>query len=220
MSRPVALVTGAGGGIGGASAAALEAAGMEVARTDLPLDVADADAVAGLVARTERELGPIDVLVNCAGHLTETPIADISDAEWRRMLRVHLGGTWHTCREVAPRMAARGRGAIVNTSSELAICGAELHAHYCAAKGAIVGLTKSLALELAGRGVRVNAVAPGATDTALLTDLWRTPEYLGSLPLRRLSTPAEIAASVAFLASDAASYVTGIVLSPNSGAVI
>ena len=193
---------------------------MEVVRTDLPLDVADADAVAGLVARTEQELGPIDVLVNCAGHLTETPIADISDAEWRRMLRVHLGGTWHTCREVAPRMAARGRGAIVNTSSELALCGAELHAHYCAAKGAIVGLTKSLALELAGRGVRVNAVAPGATDTALLTDTWRTPEYLGSLPLRRLSTPAEIAATVAFLASDAASYVTGIVLSPNSGAVI
>jgi NAD(P)-dependent dehydrogenase (short-subunit alcohol dehydrogenase family) len=220
LSRPVALVTGAGGGIGGASADALEAAGMEVARTDLPLDVADADAVAGLVARTEQELGPIEVLVNCAGHLTETPIADISDAEWRRMLRVHLGGTWHTCREVAPRMAARGRGAIVNTSSELALCGAELHAHYCAAKGAIVGLTKSLALELAGRGVRVNAVAPGATDTALLTDTWRTPEYLGSLPLRRLSTPAEIAATVAFLASDAASYVTGIVLSPNSGAVI
>ena len=220
MSRPVALVTGAGGGIGGASADALAAAGMQVARTDLPLDVADAGAVAGLVARTEQELGPIEVLVNCAGHLTETPIADITDAEWRRMLRVHLGGTWHTCREVAPRMAARGRGAIVNTSSELALCGAELHAHYCAAKGAIVGLTKSLALELAGRGVRVNAVAPGATDTALLTDTWRTPEYVGSLPLRRLSTPAEIAATVAFLASDAASYVTGIVLSPNSGAVI
>jgi 2-hydroxycyclohexanecarboxyl-CoA dehydrogenase len=220
LSRPVALVTGAGGGIGGASAEALEAVGMEVARTDLPLDVADAEAVAGLVARTEEELGPIAVLVNCAGHVIETPIADISDAEWRRMLRVHLGGTWHTCREVAPRMAARGRGAIVNTTSELALCGAELHAHYCAAKGAIVGLTKSLALELAGRGVRVNAVAPGATDTALLTDTWRTPEYLGSLPLRRLSTPAEIAASVAFLASDAAAYVTGIVLSPNSGAVI
>lgn len=220
MSRPVALVTGAAGGIGGASAAALEAAGMQVARTDLPLDVADAGAVAGLVARTEEELGPIEVLVNCAGHVAETPIADISDAEWRRMLRVHLGGTWHTCREVAPRMAARGRGAIVNTSSELALCGAELHAHYCAAKGAIVGLTKSLALELAGRGVRVNAVAPGATDTALLTDTWRTPDYLASLPLRRLSTPAEIAASIAFLASDAAAYVTGIVLSPNSGAVI
>jgi 2-hydroxycyclohexanecarboxyl-CoA dehydrogenase len=220
LSRPIALVTGAGGGIGGASADALAAAGMEVARTDLPLDVADADAVAALVAHTEDELGPIEVLVNCAGYVLETPIGDISDAEWRRMLRVHLGGTWHTCREVAPRMAARGRGAIVNTTSELALCGAELHAHYCAAKGAIVGLTKSLALELAGRGVRVNAVAPGATDTALLTDTWRTREYLDSLPLRRLSTPAEIAASVAFLASGAASYVTGIVLSPNSGAVI
>jgi 2-hydroxycyclohexanecarboxyl-CoA dehydrogenase len=108
----------------------------------------------------------------------------------------------------------------VNTSSELALCGAELHAHYCAAKGAIVGLTKSLALELAGRGVRVNAVAPGATDTALLTDTWRTREYVETLPLRRLSEPVQIAATVTFLASDAAGYVTGQVLSPNSGAVI
>jgi 2-hydroxycyclohexanecarboxyl-CoA dehydrogenase len=219
-SRPVALVTGAGGGIGGAAADALKAAGMAVARTDLPLDVADAEAVAGLVAQTEADLGPIEVLVNCAGYVEETPLGEITDAEWNRMLRVHLGGTWHTCREVGPRMAARGRGAIVNTSSELALCGAELHAHYCAAKGAIIGLTKSLALELGGRGVRVNAVAPGATDTALLTDTWRTPAYLASLPLGRLSTAAEIAATIAFLASDAAAYVTGQVVSPNSGAVI
>lgn len=220
MSRPVALVTGASGGIGGASADALEAAGMAVARTDLPLDVADAGAVAKLVERTEAGLGPIDVLVNCAGYVAEQPIDEITPADWNRMLRVHLGGTWNTCRAVAPRMAARGRGAIVNTSSELALCGAELHAHYCAAKGAIVGLTKSLALELADRGVRVNAVAPGATDTALLTDMWRTREYLETLPLRRLSEPTQIAATVAFLASDAAGYVTGQVLSPNSGAVI
>jgi len=213
-------VTGAAGGIGGASADALAAAGMAVARTDLPLDVADAVAVAGLVAQTEADLGPIEVLVNCAGYVEEMPLAELTDPEWNRMLRVHLGGTWHTCREVAPRMAARGRGAIVNTTSELALCGAELHAHYCAAKGAIIGLTKSLALELGGRGVRVNAVAPGATDTALLTDTWRTPAYLASLPLGRLSTAAEIAATVVFLASDAAAYVTGQVVSPNSGAVI
>jgi NAD(P)-dependent dehydrogenase (short-subunit alcohol dehydrogenase family) len=216
----VALVTGAGGGIGGAAANALEAAGMTVARSDLPVDVGDPDAVAELVARTESAMGPIDVLVNCAGYVEETPAHDISDAAWERMLRVHLGGTWHTCREVAPRMAARGRGAIVNVSSELALCGAELHAHYCAAKGAILGLTKSLAAELAGAGVRVNAVAPGPTDTALLTDMWRTDAYLETLPVRRLSSPAEIAEAIAFLASDGASYITGQVLSPNSGAVI
>jgi NAD(P)-dependent dehydrogenase (short-subunit alcohol dehydrogenase family) len=213
-------VTGAAGGIGGAAAGALEAAGHDVVRTDLPLDVADEEAVSALVTETEAARGPIDVLVNCAGYVRETPIERISDEEWNRMLRVHLGGTWHTCRAVGPRMAARGRGSIVNVSSELALCGAELHAHYCAAKGAIVGLTKSLALELAPRGVRVNSVAPGATDTALLTDTWRTSEYLDSLPVRRLSTPAEIGATIAFLASDAASYVTGEVLSPNSGAVV
>ena len=220
MSRPVALVTGAAGGIGGAAAEALEATGHDVVPTDLPIDVADEDAIAVLVAETEAARGPIDVLVNCAGYVLETPIERISDEEWNRMLRVHLGGTWHTCRTVGPRMAARGRGSIVNVSSELALCGAELHAHYCAAKGAIVGLTKSLALELAPQGVRVNSVAPGATDTALLTDTWRTPEYVESLPLRRLSTPAEIGATIAFLASDAASYVTGQVISPNSGAVV
>ena len=220
MNEGVALVTGAAGGIGGATAAALEAAGLLVVGADLPLNVADAAAVADLVARTEDEAGPIEVLVNCAGYVEETPAAEITDAAWERMLRVHLGGTWNTCRELAPRMAARGRGAIVNVSSELALCGAELHAHYCAAKGAILGLTKSLALELAPRGVRVNAVAPGATDTALLTDLWRTPAYLESLPLRRLSTPAEIASTIAFLASDGAAYITAQVVSPNSGAVI
>ena len=142
-------MTGAAGGIGGAAADALAAAGHDVVRTDLPLDVADEGAITELVARTEADRGPIEILVNCAGHIRETPIGRISDEEWDRMLRVHLGGTWHTCRAAGPRMAARGRGSIVNVSSELALCGAELHAHYCAAKGAIVGLTKALALELA-----------------------------------------------------------------------
>jgi 2-hydroxycyclohexanecarboxyl-CoA dehydrogenase len=220
-------VTGAGGGIGAACADALEQAGMAVARNDLPdrgaaypADVADAAAVDAVVDAAERDLGPLQVLVNCAGHLVETPAVDIDDAEWRRMLEVHLGGTYHTCRAVAPRMRERRAGTIVNVSSELALSGAELHAHYCAAKGAILGLTKALAAELAPAGVRVNAVAPGATDTPLLTDMWRTPEYLASLPVGRLSTPAEIAEAVAFLASDDAAYVTGQVLSPNSGAVI
>jgi 2-hydroxycyclohexanecarboxyl-CoA dehydrogenase len=220
LSSSVALVTGAARGIGAATADALEAAGHDVVRTDLPLDVADEAAMAALVAETEEGRGPIDVLVNCAGHIAETPIDRISDEEWDRMLRVHLGGTWHTCRAVGPRMAARGRGSIVNVSSELALCGAELHAHYCATKGAIIGLTKALALELAPHGVRVNSVAPGPTDTALLNDMWRTASYVASLPLRRLSTPLEIAATIAFVASGGASYVTGQVISPNSGAVV
>ena len=215
MSRPVALVTGAAGGIGGASADALEAAGMAVARTDLPLDVSDAGAVAGLVERTEAELGPIDVLVNCAGYVAEQPIEEIAPTDWSRMLRVHLGGTWHTCRAVAPGMAARGRGAIVNTSSELALCGAELHAHYCAAKGAIVGLTKSLALELAGRGVRVNAVAPGVADTPLHRDTPR--DVMASLsPMGRVSTVNDIVDGVMYLTD--ARTVTGDTIYVDGGA--
>ena len=116
-------------------------------------------------------------------------------------------------------MRDRGRGAIVNISSELALTGSDVMAHYCAAKGAIIGLTKALARELAP-AVRVNSVAPGPTDTPLLTDLWRAPDYLSTLPVRRLSTPAEIAFAVAFLASDEASFFTGQVLSPNAGTVI
>jgi 2-hydroxycyclohexanecarboxyl-CoA dehydrogenase len=220
LSDRVAVVTGAAGGIGAATVRALERTGHRVAGIDLPTDIADEAAVTAAVERVEAEAGPVEVLVNCAGHVAETAARDISDEEWDRMLRVHLGGTWHTCRALAPRMAGRGRGSIVNVSSELALCGAPMHAHYCAAKGAIIGLTKALAAEVAAAGVRVNSVAPGATDTALLTETWRTDAYLSTLPLGRLSTPAEIAATIAFLASDDASFITGQVVSPNSGAVI
>jgi 2-hydroxycyclohexanecarboxyl-CoA dehydrogenase len=132
---------------------------------------------------------------------------------------VHLGGAYNTCRVLGPRMRDTGGGAIVNISSELALSGSETMAHYCAAKGAIIGLTRALARELAP-AVRVNSVAPGPTDTPLLTDLWRSREYLETLPLRRLSTPQEIGETVAFLASPEAGFFTGQVVSPNSGAVI
>jgi 2-hydroxycyclohexanecarboxyl-CoA dehydrogenase len=218
-----ALVTGAAGGIGGACADALAARGYAVARSDLrgdyAVDVADSAAVAALIDRAEAELGPISVLVNCAGFAQEIPLVEIRDEDWQRMLHVHLGGTYNTCRVLGPRMRARGRGAIVNISSELALTGSETMAHYCAAKGAIVGLTKSLALELAPE-VRVNSVAPGPTDTPLLTDLWRGDEYLRTLPVPRLATAEEIGETVAFLASEDASYITAQVVSPNSGTVI
>jgi 2-hydroxycyclohexanecarboxyl-CoA dehydrogenase len=227
--RPVALVTGAAGGIGRATAAALERRGHAVARNHLPdervdgfsapADVADGQAVRALIDRVEAELGPIEVLVNCAGFAQEIPLVEVTDDDWERMLSVHLGGTYNTCRVLAPRMRERGRGAIVNVSSELALTGSEVMPHYCAAKGAILGLTRSLAIELAPT-VRVNAVAPGPTDTPLLTDLWRQPEYLATLPVRRLCLPEEIAEAIAFLASAEAAFYTGQVLSPNAGTVI
>lgn len=227
--RPVALVTGAAGGIGGAAADALERRGYTVARNHLPgdavpgysapADVSDARAVRLLVDRVEAEVGPVGILVNCAGYAQEIGLEEITDADWQRMLGVHLGGTYNTCRLLGPRMRDRGVGSIVNVSSELALTGSDVMPHYCAAKGAIIGLTRALALELAPH-VRVNSVAPGPTDTPLLTDLWRGEEYLQTLPVRRLSTPAEIGEAVAFLGTAEASFFTGQVVSPNAGTVI
>ncbi len=224
-----AVVTGAAGGIGGAVVAALAAEKWTVASVHLPgeqvdtyaveADVSDARAVETSLGDVERTLGPVDLLVNCAGYDEEIPLLEITPSQWRRMLHVHLGGTYNTCRWAAPRMRARGSGTIVNVASELALSGSSTHPHYVAAKGAILGLTRSLAKELAP-SVRVNAVAPGPTDTPLLPDVYRQPDYLATLPLRRLSTPAEVAALVAFLASEAGSFITGQTISPNSGAVI
>jgi 2-hydroxycyclohexanecarboxyl-CoA dehydrogenase len=227
----VAIVTGAAGGIGSAVCAALAEAGAEVAALDrpgieppvgtsFPVDVADPDSVEAAVAEVGRELGPADTLVTAAGWLEEVELEEISDASWGSMLAVHLDGTFLLCRAVAPGMAERGRGAIVTISSELALTGAERHAHYCAAKAAIIGFTKSIALELAPRGVRANVVAPGPTDTPMLTDEWRAPDYLATLPVGRIAQPHEIAAAVRFLVSDDAAWFVGEVLSPNCGAVI
>lgn len=224
-----ALVTGAAGGIGRAIVQVLTGAGVVVAANHLPgetvegyaavADVSDLGAVERMIDRVEAELGPIDLLVNCAGFAHEVGIEEIDDDAWRRMLGVHLGGTYNTCRVLGPRMKARGAGAIINIASEIALTGSSRHSHYAAAKGAVLGLTKALAQELAPQ-VRVNAVAPGPTDTPLLSDQWRTPEYLASLPTRCLTTPAAVAETVAYLASDEAAFFTGQVISPNSGTVI
>jgi 2-hydroxycyclohexanecarboxyl-CoA dehydrogenase len=222
-----ALLTGAAGGIGTATAAALEAQGCEVIGVDLPrsggdvsaADVSDAAAVERLILEAEREGGPIDVLVNCAGIDVEIDFVDISHSDWRTMLGVHLGGTFNTCRVLGPLMYKRRRGSIVNVSSELALAGSTNEAHYATAKGAIIGFTKALALELAPH-VRVNSVAPGPTDTAMLKGPWRSEEYYATLPTRHVSTPEGIGATIAFVASEKAGFLTGQIVSPNSGTVI
>ena len=227
---PIAAVTGAAGGIGAAIASELSNRGWRIAGLDLrssdwdasyEVDVADAESVTRAVGDIERNLGPLDAVVSAAGHYAMTPAAEIEPADWQRMLRVHLGGALHLARAAAPGMVHRGSGSIVAITSELAIGGGSGDAHYAAAKGAIIGLVRSLAVELAPHGVRVNAVAPGPTDTPLLAadSPWREPEYLATLPLGRLVAPEEVALVVAFLVEEG-TFATGEIVSPNAGAVI
>ena len=220
---PIAVVTGASSGIGAAVAAALSDDGYDVVGLDLnssqyAVDVSDARAVAEVIGR----LGPIDAVVSAAGHYESIPIADITVEQLRRMLRVHLGGLRNVVKAVLPSMVERRAGAIVAITSELAIGGGDADAHYAAAKGAVIGLVRSLAVEVAEYGVRVNAVAPGPTDTPLLAadSPWRAPDYLATLPAGRLARATEIAEVVRYLVGPDAAFCTGEVLSPNSGAVI
>jgi NAD(P)-dependent dehydrogenase (short-subunit alcohol dehydrogenase family) len=232
MTSPaVALVTGAASGIGRACADVMRRSGWHTAGidlnasdTDLPLraDVSDRSAVAGAVDQVVARFGRIDLLVTAAGYYEEgIDVADITIAQWDRMLAVILGGTVNCCAAVLPHMLGQDKGAIVAISSELALAGSATDLHYVAAKGAVLGLIKSLAMEVAQTGIRVNAVAPGPTDTPLLAadSLWRKPGYLATLPLGRLVRAEEIADAVRYLATEGSMYC-GEVLSPNAGAVI
>jgi 2-hydroxycyclohexanecarboxyl-CoA dehydrogenase len=228
---PVAVITGAASGIGAACARLLGEHGWRTAGidlnycgTDLParVDVTDRAGVAAAVDAAAARFGRIDLAVTAAGYYEEgIDVAEITTGQWDRMLAVILGGTVHTCAAVLPHMLARGQGAIVAISSELALAGSATDLHYVAAKGAVLGLVKSLAMEVAQTDIRVNAVAPGPTDTPLLApdSLWRKPDYLATLPLGRLVTPEEIAHAVYYLATEGSMYC-GEVLSPNAGAVI
>lgn len=231
----IALVTGAGSGIGRATAELLASRGYHVVVNDAdadtaeevaqsiggisgPADVADALAVERLVAAIESEHGPIHIAVCNAGVSGARALADVTDAVWDRTIRVNLGGCFHVARAVVPSMQRLRDGSIVTVSSELALIGAAEMAHYVSAKAGVIGFSRALARELAPFSVRVNCVAPGATDTPLLGPAYRSAEYLASVPLQRLGTPQDIAEAIVFVAE--APWITGQVLSPNGGAVI
>jgi 2-hydroxycyclohexanecarboxyl-CoA dehydrogenase len=230
-ARKVAIVTGTASGIGAAAAAELESCGWTVAGFDLRpsprcsfdlcVDMADPEQVRVAVSRVEQELGPVAAAVSAAGYYEMLPVSEITVDQWRRMLSVHVGGFVNLSRAVIPGMTAVGEGAIVAITSELAIGGGSHDAHYAAAKGTLLGLVRSLAAESAPQGIRVNAVAPGPTDTPLLAadSPWRAPEYLATLPLGRLTSPEEVAICIAFLL-DEGTFCVGETLNPNAGAVI
>jgi NAD(P)-dependent dehydrogenase (short-subunit alcohol dehydrogenase family) len=227
--RRVALITGGRSGICAACAVRLTTRGILVAVVDLEpapeaalsleLDVRDGAAFAAAVERVETHLGQIDYLVTAAGYYRAGHIGTLSDDDWRSMLEVHLGGTTNAWRAVLPRMRSRSRGSVCAVGSELGLIGDPAAPHYAAAKAGIHAMAKSLAVELAPDGIRVNCVAPGPTDTPLLADDPNTASYAEALQLGRLLSPDEVAAVIEHVLCEETNLV-GQVVSPNGGAVL
>jgi NAD(P)-dependent dehydrogenase (short-subunit alcohol dehydrogenase family) len=244
LDGEVAIVTGASRGIGLGIAHGLRAAGARVgliARDDEALraaraqltatpgpdvacataDAADPGTLVGACERLARDLGDATVLVNNAGAIDRTPSAEVTPAEWRRVVATNLDAAFTAARAVAPRMRSAGGGAIVNVTSLSAHFGVRRAASYGASKSGLLGLTRALALDWAADGIRVNAVAPGYIDTgftsALTADPDRSQRILERIPLGRWGQPDDIAGTVVYLVSPLAAYVTGQVVVVDGG---
>ena len=236
-----ALVTGAGQGIGAAIASALAAEGSRVAVADLNvdaaeqvaaklggsgiavgLDVRDRASVERAAAGASEQFGELTVLVNNAGITRVGPSESLPEEDWQEVIDVNLSGPFRCCQVIGARMLAAGHGSIVNIASISAEFGMPSRAAYCATKSALIGLTRVLAVEWAGRGVRVNAVEPGYVRTPLIADaieagLLAEEEMLARTPTGRLAEPEDIARAVVFLSSAEAAYITGQTLVVDGG---
>tara|TARA_R110002020_G_scaffold95937_1_gene229935 strand:+ start:54844 stop:55581 length:738 start_codon:yes stop_codon:yes gene_type:complete len=233
-----ALVTGASGGIGADIARALHAQGATVGlsgtRVDplealaaelgerahvLPCNLSDMDAVKALPKAAAEAMGSVDILVNNAGITRDNLFMRMSDEEWQSVLDVNLTATFQLCKGVMRGMMKARWGRIVNISSIVGATGNPGQANYAASKAGLIGMSKSLAYEVASRGITVNAVAPGFIETAMtdkLTDDQKSG-IMGQIPAGRMGTPGEIASAVVYLASAEAGYVTGATLHVNGG---
>lgn len=245
LTGKTAIVTGGSRGIGRAIALCLAAEGANVAviyagnttaaeetlqaitdkggnAISIQCDVANEDAVTAMVKQVKEQFGSVDILVNNAGITRDGLLMRMKTADWQAVLDTNLTGTFFCTKAVTKFMMKQRSGAIVNLTSVVGLTGNAGQANYAAAKSGIIGFTKSVAKELASRGIRANAVAPGCIDTdmtAVLSDAVKE-EMLKTIPLGRVAQPEEVAKAVLFLVSDCASYITGQVLNVDGGMVM
>lgn len=237
----VAVVTGAAGGIGRAIVEALSAAGAAVGVWDLDggkakevaagvdgnvlgleVDITSRPSVEAALAATEAALGPVDVLVNNAGIDKIEPFLQSEEATWERIVAVNYLGTVRCCHVLVPGMVERGAGRVINIASDAGRVGSSGEVVYSGTKGGVIAFSKALAREVAAKGVTVNVVCPGPTDTPLLDLVAEASQKLydglaRAVPMRRIGQPTDIAPAVVFLASDGAAYITGQTLSVSGG---
>ena len=245
LEQRIAIVTGAGQGIGRAIALGLAREGARVAIADvneecansvkneieaaggralvIRTDVSNEDSVQAMVERSLQEFGRVDILVNNAGIFPTSPVEEMSEEDWDRVIGTNLVGAFLCARAVVPKFLEQGSGRIISLTSGRAFQGAKNGAHYAASKAGIIGFSKSLALELAPHGITVNVICPGITDTAQPRG-HQTEEQIYAqaqrIPLGRIGQPEDLVGPAVFLASDAAAFITGQTLLVNGGSIM